>query len=151
MDGESVMLGVLIGMLVLGLLLAATHRTYRRTLQHRADCESAEKLPDGHFYYLVREDRYNDLSRTRGMVGEIEQEFVALPDLASWIRKMQGRLRTDRDDGERFRWLTEDHADPEQRQACRDLLARMARMSYSAACMSIDVHRTAGVGGRDAG
>ena len=46
-------------------------------------------------------------------------------------------------DAARFRWLTEDHADPEQRETCRKLLERMARMSYSAACMSIDVHRGA--------
>lgn len=110
MDTDSLMLGVLIGMAVLGLLLAATYRTYRQTLQHCADCESAEKLPDGNFYYLVREDRYNAQKR-------------------------------DASDAERFRWLTEDHPNPEQRQACSDLLDRMARMSYSAACMSIDVHR----------
>jgi hypothetical protein len=110
MDFDSFMLGALIGMVVLGLLLAATHRTYRRTLQHCADTESAEKLPDGSFYYLVREDRYGALTR-------------------------------DASDAERFRWLTEDHAHPAQREACRNLLDRMARMSYSAACMSIDVHR----------
>jgi len=110
MDIDSFMLGALIGMVVLGLMLAATHRTYRRTLQHCADTESAEKLPDGAFYYLVREDRYSALTR-------------------------------DASDAARFRWLTEDHAHPEQREACRDLLDRMARLSYSAACMSIDVHR----------
>jgi hypothetical protein len=149
MDTDSLMLGALIGMVVLGLLLAATHRTYRRTLQHCADCESAEKLPDGRFYYLVREDRYNDLSITRGRVAEIEREFVTLHDLPAWIRKMQDRLRADQSDAERFRWLTEDHADPDQREACRNLLDRMARMSYSAACMSIDVHRNAGVAPSD--
>lgn len=68
---EDLMLGILIGMGVLGLLLAATHRTYRRTLQHCADCESAEKLPDGNFYYLVREDRYNKLQATHGMLTQI--------------------------------------------------------------------------------
>lgn len=110
MDTESVMLGILVGMVALGLLLAASQRTYRQTLQHCADCDSAEKLPDGNFYYLVREDRRNAQTR-------------------------------DASDAERFRWLTEDHSDPEQRQACRDLLDRMARMSYSAACMSIDAVR----------
>lgn len=144
MDTDSLMLGALIGMVVLGLLLAATHRTYRRTLQHCADCESAEKLPDGRFYYLVREDRYRDLSVTRGRVAEMEQEFVALPDLPAWIRKMQDQLREAREDAARLHWLTEDHADPAQRQACRDLLDRMACMSHSAACMSIDVHRKGG-------
>jgi hypothetical protein len=29
----------------------------------------------------------------RQMLGEIEQEFVALPDLAAWIRRLQDRLR----------------------------------------------------------
>ncbi len=73
MDTDSIMLGVLIGMGVLGLLLAATHRTYRRTLQHCADTESAEKLPDGNFYYLVREDRYNKLHATHRMLSQISR------------------------------------------------------------------------------
>lgn len=41
-------------------------------------------------------------------------------------------------DAMRFRWLTEDHADPETRAKCRELLRRMAVMSYSAACADID-------------
>lgn len=65
------------------------------------------------------------------------------------VKWMARQLQADGADASRFRWLTEDHADPEQRQACRDLLDRMARMSYSAACMSIDVHRNAGVGALD--
>ena len=72
---DDFFLGALIGMLVLGLLLAATHRTYRRTLQHCADCESAEKLPDGNFYYLVREDRYNKLQGTHSMLTEISNRI----------------------------------------------------------------------------
>lgn len=68
---DDFLLGVLVGMVVLGLMLAATHRTYRRTLQHCADCETAEKLPDGRFYYLVREDRYNKLHATHGMLSQI--------------------------------------------------------------------------------
>jgi hypothetical protein len=61
------------------------------------------------------------------------------------VKWMARQLKTEGTDAARFRWLTEDHSDPEQRQACRDLLDRMSRMSYSAACMSIDVHRNAGV------
>ena len=60
---DDIWIGILIGMVFLGAVLAATHRTYRKTLLHIADCESAEKLPDGNFYYIVREDRYNELCR----------------------------------------------------------------------------------------
>jgi hypothetical protein len=56
------LMGFSTGMLFLGLMLWFTHRTYRQTLQHCADAETAEKLPDGNFYYLVREDRYNELT-----------------------------------------------------------------------------------------
>jgi hypothetical protein len=63
------------------------------------------------------------------------------------VKWMARQLNADSADASRFRWLTEDHADPEQRQACRDLLDRMACMSHSAACMSIDVHRNRGVPG----
>lgn len=48
---------------------------------------------------------------------------------------MQSR---DREDAERFRWLTEDHTDAETRTRCREILERMAVMSYSAACVAID-------------
>lgn len=44
-----------------GLVLAATHRTYRKTLLSIADAESCEKLPDGKFYYIVPERYYNEL------------------------------------------------------------------------------------------
>ena len=32
-----------------------------------------------------------------------------------------------------FRWLTDDHDDPETRQKCREILGRMPAMSHSAA------------------
>jgi hypothetical protein len=41
-------------------------------------------------------------------------------------------------DAARYRWLTEDHADPEQRQCVRDITERMAVMSYSSVSTSID-------------
>lgn len=41
-------------------------------------------------------------------------------------------------DAARFRWLTKDHADPETRAKCRELLGRLGVMSYSAACTDID-------------
>lgn len=44
----------------------------------------------------------------------------------------------DRQDSARLRWLTEDHADPDTRARCRELLARMPMMSYSAAASDID-------------
>jgi len=51
----------------------------------------------------------------------------------------------DRQDSARLRWLLEDHADPATRERCRELLARMAGMSYSAAAADIDaaMHETA--------
>lgn len=45
---------------------------------------------------------------------------------------------TDLADKMRFRWLTKDHADPETRAKCRDLLGRMGVMSYASACADID-------------
>lgn len=44
----------------------------------------------------------------------------------------------DRADSSRLRWLTEDHADPDTRARCRELLGRMPMMSYSAATADID-------------
>lgn len=44
----------------------------------------------------------------------------------------------DRTDSARLRWLTEDHADPDTRARCRELLGRMQMMSYSAATADID-------------
>jgi hypothetical protein len=41
-------------------------------------------------------------------------------------------------DAARFRWLTEDHADAETREHCRELLLRMPSMTYSAASRDID-------------
>lgn len=41
-------------------------------------------------------------------------------------------------DGARLRWLTRDHADPDTRARCRELLERMPMMSYSAATADID-------------
>lgn len=41
-------------------------------------------------------------------------------------------------DALRYRWITEDHADPETRDKCRDILKRLPLMSYSAASSAID-------------
>ncbi|MBN9410872.1 MAG: hypothetical protein J0H69_17140 [Burkholderiales bacterium] len=41
-------------------------------------------------------------------------------------------------DAERWRWITEDHADRATREACRELIDRLPTMSYSAACEAID-------------
>lgn len=54
---------------------------------------------------------------------------------AAAVERVRGVLEAD---AMRFRWLTEDHADPETRAKCRELLSRMAVMSYSAACTDID-------------
>jgi hypothetical protein len=42
-------------------------------------------------------------------------------------------------DAARYRWLTEDHADPATREKCRELLYRMPVMSYAAASNAIDI------------
>lgn len=44
----------------------------------------------------------------------------------------------DRKDSTRFRWLTEDHADPETRARCREILERLPLMGYGAAVQLID-------------
>ena len=57
----DLLLAAIGGAVFFGLMLAATHRTYRQTLLSIADAESCERLPDGNFYYIVREDHYNKL------------------------------------------------------------------------------------------
>ena len=52
--------------------------------------------------------------------------------------RVRGVLEAAQNDAMRFRWLTEDHADPETRAKCRELLSRMGVMTYSAACTDID-------------
>ena len=44
----------------------------------------------------------------------------------------------DRKDSTRFRWLTEDHADPKTRARCREILERLPLMGYGAAVQLID-------------
>lgn len=44
----------------------------------------------------------------------------------------------ERKDCARFRWLTEDHADPEMRARCREILERLPVMGYGAATQLID-------------
>lgn len=44
----------------------------------------------------------------------------------------------DRKDSTRFRWLTEDHADPKTRDRCREILERLPLMGYGAAVQLID-------------
>jgi len=44
----------------------------------------------------------------------------------------------DRKDSARFRWLTEDHADPTTRASCREILERLPVMGYGAAVQLID-------------
>ncbi len=63
--------------------------------------------------------------------------------LALFVLALGGSDRPD--DGERFRWLTEDHADAETRAKCRELLGRMGVMSYSSACADIDAAMAADI------
>jgi lipopolysaccharide biosynthesis protein len=59
-------------------------------------------------------------------------------ELRAAVERVRGVLEAAQNDAMRFRWLTEDHADPETRAKCRDLLSRMGVMTYSAACRDID-------------
>ena len=49
-------------------------------------------------------------------------------------------------DAARYRWLTDDHADPATREKCRELLYRMPVMSYAAASHAIDLAMQEGAG-----
>lgn len=44
-------------------------------------------------------------------------------------------------DAARWHWITEDHADRETREKCREILGRLPLMSYSAACAAVDAAR----------
>ena len=56
----------------------------------------------------------------------------------SHLTEPNGEAATVRD-AARYRWLTDDHADPATREKCRELLYRMPVMSYAAASHAIDV------------
>lgn len=60
MTPESILSG-LIGAGLMGLLAVISMISYRRTLLSCARQQSAERLMDGKFYYLVPEARYNEL------------------------------------------------------------------------------------------
>lgn len=65
-------------------------------------------------------------------------EAYAAAREAAAVERVRGVLEAAQNDAMRFRWLTEDHADPETRAKCRELLSRMGVMTYSAACTDID-------------
>ena len=58
--------------------------------------------------------------------------------LKSKLLQAERELAEAREDAQRYRWLTEDHADASTRERCRELLARMPIMSYSSASTDID-------------
>lgn len=67
--------------------------------------------------------------------------YACQQEVAHEILDLRKRLEAAEKDAERYRWLTEDHADRETRTKCREILDRMATMSYGAACEAIHVAR----------
>lgn len=80
----------------------------------------------------------NDLERMRSDDAEIGRRWRENSSLEKWFPMTAELLPRLESDAMRFRWLTDDHADPETRAKCRELLGRMGTMSYSAACTDID-------------
>lgn len=112
--------------------------------------EALEKLGDDD--ESERFDRHDDEQCGRAM-----RHLLELTDRASLGRVIFGAVmmldprnelvdpsadiiehHPDRKDCARLRWLTEDHADPDTRTRCHELLGRMPMMSYSAATADID-------------
>jgi hypothetical protein len=63
---------------------------------------------------------------------------VLSPDNAAMVASLVAERDALVEDAERYRWLTEDHADHATREKCRELLYRMPVMSYAAASHAID-------------
>lgn len=81
-------------------------------------------------------ERMLEAARGRAGSGAAPEPPAQEPGTAAEIEALRA-------DSDRLRWLTEDHADPEARNKCREILGRMPVMSYSAACMVIDSARAA--------
>ncbi|MDY0071851.1 MAG: hypothetical protein RBR77_04295 [Thauera sp.] len=79
---------------------------------------------------LIRSEETHPIHRKEG------QPLYATP--IAERDQLAAAIEAAREDAERFRWLTEDHTDAETRTRCREILDRMAVMSYSAACVAID-------------
>jgi hypothetical protein len=62
-DTETLMLGLAIGFIAASFLFIGAHVSYRRTLLSKASGpdRTAEKMPDGNFYYIVPEHEYNEM------------------------------------------------------------------------------------------
>lgn len=120
--------------------------------QRWAPCmpEAIEKLGDDD--ESERFDRHDDEQCGRAM-----RHLLELTDRASLGRVIWGAVvmldprnklvdptadtiehHPDRKDSDRFRWLTEDHAEPETRARCRQILERLPVMGYGAAVQLID-------------
>lgn len=92
-----------------------------------------------------------------GQCGTVLRYLLAIAERASLLRVVWGAAvmldprnklvdpdadtiehHPDHKDSARFRWLTEDHADPETRARCREILERLPVMGYGAAVQLID-------------
>jgi hypothetical protein len=125
--------------------------------QRWAPCmpEAIEKLGDDD--ESERFDRHDDEQCGRAM-----RHLLELTDRASLGRVIWGAVvmldprnklidpdadtiehHPDRKDSARFRWLVEDHADPDTRARCREILERLPVMGYGAAVQLIDDAMTA--------
>lgn len=84
--------------------------------------------------YLIRLTRGASLSRVvMGMAVLLDPANALVDPDADTLEH-----HPDRKDSVRLRWLTEDHADPDTRARCRELLGSMPLMTYSAATAAID-------------
>lgn len=77
-------------------------------------------------------------AREAAAAGKLRGATAALLEIEAELERVRVVLEAAQNDAMRFRWLTEDHADPQTRAKCRDLLSRMGVMTYSAACRDID-------------
>lgn len=95
---------------------------------------AAKEIPTGALYRSIAHEQWLD---SRAALREAILTYAAAREAAA-LERVRGVLEAAQNDAMRFRWLTEDHADPETRAKCRELLSRMGVMTYSSACRDID-------------
>jgi hypothetical protein len=69
--------GMVVGAVLTLVFSLVTRSGYRQTLLNCARAKTPEKLPDSHFYYLVREDEYNYLKRCERVLKAIREGIAS--------------------------------------------------------------------------
>lgn len=64
--------------------------------------------------------------------------------LGAEVERLRAELAEAKRDAERYRWLTYDHDDAEQRKRCREIWDHGSVMSYSALSVDIDAAMAGG-------